>query len=155
PRGLAYSPDSHYLALGRNDGTICVWDAQRGESLYPPLEGHEKSAWQVAFSPDSRTLASAGSDGTVRLWDMTSGRTLRVLPENPPEHPAPVKAVAFRPDGRSVLAASEDGTVRVWDRHTGRLTFSFRDELLYPHSAWFSPDARRLAWGSLDGVLKV
>jgi WD40 repeat protein/serine/threonine protein kinase len=151
-RGLAYSPDSRYLALARHDGTVCVWDTQRWDPLYCPLEGgHEKPAWQVAFSPDSRTLASAGEDGTVRLWDMTSGQQLRVFAE----HPAAVKGVVFRPDGRSVLAACEDGTVKVWDRDTGRETFSFRGELRNANYAWFSPDARRLAWTTLDGVLKV
>ena len=54
------------------------------------------------------------------------------------------------------LAACDDGTVKVWDRETGRETFSFHGELLeYPGSAWFSPDARRLAWSCLDGFVKV
>jgi WD40 repeat protein len=54
------------------------------------------------------------------------------------------------------VAACDDGTVKVWDRETGRETFSFQGELLaYPGSAWFSPDARRLAWSCLDGFVKV
>jgi WD40 repeat protein len=148
--GLAYSPDSRYLALARADGSVRVWDVPRAQPLYD-FKGHTGPAWQVAFSPDSRILASGGSDRTVRLWDMTSGKPLRVFPE----HPAMVKGVAFRPDGRSVLAACEDGMVKVWDRETGRPTFSFQGELRNPASAWFSPDARRLAWACMDGFLKV
>jgi UPF0716 family protein affecting phage T7 exclusion len=50
---------------------------------------------------------------------------------------------------------ADDGTVTVWDRSTGRPTFSFHGELLHPFLAWFSPDARRLAWTCLDGVIKI
>jgi WD40 repeat protein len=149
---LAYSRDSRYLALGRRDGTVLVWNPPRAQSLHE-LKGHQGPAWQVAFSPDSQTLASGGSDGTVRLWDMTSGKPLRVFRE----HPAAVKGVAFRPNGRSVVAACDDGTVNVWDKDkdTGRPTFSFRGELRNPFYAWFSPDAQRLAWSCLDGVMNV
>jgi WD40 repeat protein/serine/threonine protein kinase len=150
-RGLAYSPDSRYLALARHDGTVEVWDATRGQSLRA-LQGHKGPAWQVAFSPDSRTLASGGEDRGVRLWDVASGKALPGFTE----HPAPVKGVAFRPDGRSVVAACEDGTVTVWDRDTERQTFSFRGELLAArYTPSFSPDARRLAWSCLGGGIKI
>jgi WD40 repeat protein/serine/threonine protein kinase len=155
-RGMAYSPDSRYLALARHDGIVQVWDVTIEEAtsgqLRHTLKGHKGPAWQVAFSPDSQTLASGGSDRTVRLWDMAGGQALPVFAV----HPAAVKGVAFRPDGRSVVAACDDGTVKVWERDTGRETFSFRGELVaYPYSAWFSPDARRLAWACLDGVIKI
>jgi WD40 repeat protein len=150
-RGMAYSPDSRYLALARHDGVVQVWDAARGQ-LRHTLKGHKGPSWQVGFSPDNRTLASGGSDGSVRLWDAASGKALQVFAG----HPAAVKGVAFRGDGRSVVAACEDGTVKVWDRNTGQEAFSFRGDLLaYPYSAWFSPDARRLAWSCMDGVIKI
>jgi WD40 repeat protein len=113
--GLAYSPDSRYLARARTDGTVRVWDALHAQRLYD-LNDHHGPAWQVAFSPDSQTLASCGTDKTVRLWDMASGKPIRVFPE----HSSAVRGVAFRPDGRSVVAACDDGTVKVWDRDTGR-----------------------------------
>src|SRR5262249_34088931 len=139
-RGLAYSPDSRYLAVARHNGVVRVWDAASGQ-LRQSFEGHKGPAWHVAFSPDSRTLASCGSDRTVRLWDVAGGKALGA----PFKHPAAVKGVAFRSDGRSVVATCDDGTVKVWDRDTGRDTFSFHGELVaYPYSAWFSPDARRL-----------
>ena len=52
---------------------------------------------------------------------------------------------------RVTTARSRSGIAR-----HGRETFSFHGELLaYPCSAWFSPDARRLAWSCLDGFVKV
>lgn len=149
-RGLAYSPDSRYLALARHDGSVRLWNATDGQPLQS-LEGHKGPVWQVAFSPDNRTLISGGSDGTVRLWDVVSGKELRKFEG----HPAPVKGVAFRPDDRSVVAACDDGTVKVWDREAGREMFSFRGELANPWVAQFSPDTRRLGWACMDGVVKV
>ena len=143
-RSMAYSRDGRYLAIARHDGVVRIWDATSGQLLHS-LKGHNGPCWQIAFSPDGRTLASGGSDRSLRLWDVSTGQALQVFPA----HPAAVKGVAFRPDGRSVLAACDDGTLKVWDRQTERETFSFRSELLtYPYSAWFSPDARRLAWSS-------
>nr|MBA3483035.1 hypothetical protein [Pirellulales bacterium] len=54
------------------------------------------------------------------------------------------------------VAACDDGTVKVWDRESGRETFSFHGEgLMYPWEAWFTSDARRLAWSCLDDYIKV
>ncbi len=75
-RGLAYSPNSRYLALARHDKTVRLWNATNGQPL-PTLEGHRGPVWQTAFSPDSRTLVSGSSDGTVRLWDVASAKELR------------------------------------------------------------------------------
>ncbi len=149
-RGLAYSPDSRYLALARHDGTVRLWNATDGQPMQS-LEGHKGPVWQVAFSPDSRSLVSGSGDGTVRLWDVASAKELRKFDG----HPAPVKGVAFRPDGRSIVAACDDGTVKVWDREAGRELFSFRGELANGFVARFSPDTRRLGWACIDGVVKV
>src|SRR5439155_4435558 len=126
-RGMAYSPDSNYLAVARHDGGVRVFDARGPKEPLPkkPLhvfEGHKGAVWHVAFSPDSRTLASGGADKTVRLWDMTNGLAVG----ESPEHPAGVRGVAFRPDGQAVLASCDDGTLKVWDRNMEREVFSFR-----------------------------
>jgi WD40 repeat protein len=149
-RGLAYSPDSRYLALARQDGVVPLWNATNGQPMQT-ITGHKGPVWQVAFSPDNQTLISGGSDGVVRLWDVVSGKELQRFEG----HPAPVKGVAFRADGQSVLAACDDGTVKVWDRGTGLEKFSFRGELANPWVARFSPDARRLGWACMDGIVKV
>jgi WD40 repeat protein/serine/threonine protein kinase len=148
-RSVVYSPDGRHLAVARNDGAIGVWNAVSGEKLRT-LRGHKGTCWQVAFRPDGQALASAGADQTVRVWDVSSGQPVWVSPE----HPAVVKAVAFRAPG-CVVSACDDGTVKVWDLGAGRETFAFRRSLPYPHSAWFSADARRLGWSCQDGIIKV
>ena len=49
------------------------------------------------------------------------------------------------------MARSRSGIGRPSARH---FLFAAKSSA-YPYSAWFSPDARRLAWSSLDGIIKI
>jgi WD40 repeat protein len=68
--GVAFSPDSRWLASGGADGAVRVWEIASGRQRFM-LTGHSDAVWSVAFSPDERLLASVSSDQTVRLWDIT------------------------------------------------------------------------------------
>lgn len=69
--GWAYpvvpSPDAGTLAIGREDGTMQVWDVRAKADLTT----HHKDSdaiWGLTWSPDGLRLASGSDDGTVRLW---------------------------------------------------------------------------------------
>ncbi|MEA2158885.1 MAG: hypothetical protein QOD66_1265 [Solirubrobacteraceae bacterium] len=64
---LAISPDDHFYAIGRQDGTVDVYDARslrlvRRHTLANSVE-------TLAFSPDSLELAVEDTSNIVRLWD--------------------------------------------------------------------------------------
>ena len=73
--GIAFSPNSHYLATGiyiRNEMEclpIIVWDIETCENI-TTFTGHTTNIISLVFSPDGSTLASSSSDGTMALWDM-------------------------------------------------------------------------------------
>jgi len=56
--------------------------------------------------------------------------------------------MAFAPDGNSFAVASEQGFGQLWDTVGLREVAAFRGFLLGVHSVAFSPDGRRLAFGS-------
>ncbi len=66
---LAFTPDSRALYSGAVDGTVKLWDVDRGAE-------RATFAWPVgrvtalAIAPDGLRAAAAGSDGRVALWDV-------------------------------------------------------------------------------------
>ena len=59
--GVAFSPDSRWLASGCGDGIVRIWDTRDPASKARELPGHVGEVERVVFLPDGR-LASAGGD---------------------------------------------------------------------------------------------
>ena len=93
------------------DKTIWLWNAETGEPLQSPFEGHRDFVWSVVFSPDGLHIVSGSSDNTIRLWDAATGQSLR-----PPLHgrQCSVCSVAVSPDGECIVSGSVDWLIRLW-----------------------------------------
>ncbi|MFI5454569.1 MAG: protein kinase [Isosphaerales bacterium] len=137
--GIAFSPDSRWLAAGCDDGAITVWDMVAGRQART-LHGHTAGVRDVAFHPDGRRLASASGDHTVKLWDVAAGKEIAALPG----HTSPVESVAFSPDGGRLASAASDLTVKLWDVRTAQEVFSLQVPWTGVRVA-FHPDGRQLA----------
>jgi WD40 repeat protein len=156
---IAYSPDGRRIVSGSDDGTIKVWDTERGCELRT-LTGHAKAVPSIAYSPDGRRIASGSWDSTVRIWDAESGRALCIIKGD-----GEVSSVAYSPDGRRIVSGSYDGTIKVWDMENGRELRTLRGygnwvvsegvPLNCVISVVYSPDGRRIVSGSYDGTIKI
>ncbi|HEX8146924.1 MAG TPA: WD40 repeat domain-containing protein [Pyrinomonadaceae bacterium] len=59
-----------FLALGREDSTIVLWDVAAGSEVVP-LRQHYQSVTSVTFSREGDRLASGSLDGSIGVWDVT------------------------------------------------------------------------------------
>jgi WD40 repeat protein len=123
--GVAFSPDSRWLASGSLDHTIRLWDIATGQSRV--LKAHGDLVANVRFTPDGRSLLSTSNDGTSRLWNLASGES-RVL------RPGGLIPIEVSGDGRLVLLYTS-----LWDLGTLE-----RRELVPPPRGYLalSPDGR-------------
>jgi len=77
----AFSPDGSFVATGRSDGTIRVFEASTGAQRLV-LPGSACGVYGVAFSPDGTKLAStSGCDG-VRVWALDIDDLLDIARQN-------------------------------------------------------------------------
>jgi WD40 repeat protein/serine/threonine protein kinase len=154
---VVFSPDGKCLASSSYRPVIQLFDAATGQEVRTPLRDHSFLVQGLAFSPrEHHLLASADADSKVRLWDVQRGKELRVLE---PQHAARTKCVTFSPDGKLLASGSWDRTIKVWETDTWNLLHDLHDPTGAVQSVAFSPEgrpqARRLAWGATDGLVKV
>jgi len=148
--GLAFSPDSRYLASASTDSTIRIWDAATGNELRV-LTGHTGAVRTVSFSADGKLLASGGADGKVKIWDVATGREQADLAG----HKGRVNALTFSRDGKLLASGGIDQTIKLWD-----VTARAELRTLAGHSGWvtalvFNADGRQLISGSADKSIKL
>ncbi|GAB1528184.1 hypothetical protein RhiTH_011376 [Rhizoctonia solani] len=133
PARVAFSSGGTQLAIGFDDGAVCVVHAHNGAVALGPLKGHMAGVNSVALSPDGSMLASGSDNGTILVRDAQTGNPIYDVIKG---HGG-VTSVCFSPDGSMLASGSDDGTWRGWT------------------SVCFSPDGSMLASGSDDGTILV
>ena len=145
---LALSSDRRLLATADADGTVRIFDVDRGTLLHV-LHGHHGPVTDVAFSGDGKLLVSSGRDTRAILWNLASGRR-RVLSGTF----GTVSAVALSPDGRWVVTAGPI-SAGLWPASTGRLQFYLRGDTAALTAVAFSPDGGTILSASKDGTVRT
>jgi WD40 repeat protein len=67
---MTFSSDGKTFALGRDDGTILLWDVAQGKE-FDTINAHADLVGALSFSANGRLLASGSRDESVKLWDWT------------------------------------------------------------------------------------
>jgi WD40 repeat protein/tRNA A-37 threonylcarbamoyl transferase component Bud32 len=110
--GLAFSPDSRWLASAGADKVIHLMDVASGE-VKRQLSGHTGMVHALYFLKDNKTLISAAADGTLRIWNTETAQELKVIPMK--LGPSEWIAMAMSGDGTRVAAGGDSGTIHIWE----------------------------------------
>jgi WD40 repeat protein/tetratricopeptide (TPR) repeat protein len=130
------------LALVSEDGGYRVYDIRTGVARTPLLSGDARLA---TFGAGGRFVVVPGADHAARVWDLAGQVPAR------PALGGSVIAFDHAPaTGRIVTVTGEYG--RVWDLASGRALCAFGHGLTM-RTAAISPDGRRVATGTADGLV--
>lgn len=75
-RGIAFSPDSKYLAAWGQFG-VRLFDVSNSYALFGRRT--KNTIFCLAFSPDGKTYATGGDRGDLAIWDTGTGEELRSI----------------------------------------------------------------------------
>lgn len=116
--GLAFDPNSEYLASIDSIGTVVYWELQSGRVLHTlkgiaPDTGSDLSVMNVlSWSPDGETLAVPGLKNDVVMYDRDTAEKLFSLRG---DHVQPICFISWSPNGKYMATSSLDRQILIWD----------------------------------------
>jgi WD40 repeat protein len=165
---ICFHPQRETLAIGTNDGAICLWDSA-GVKPAKSDDSHTSGVLAVAFDGSGQWLASADEQGWIHLWRIDDSGPRRALQWK--SHTGGVQSLAFAPeiaDQKWLASASEDGTVRIVDvaailragNEAPTRVSGAHEIVLDDHQDWvgavaFSPVLPILASAGEDGAIRL
>ena len=142
---VAFSPNGSRIVSGSDDFTLRLWNADTGQPIGEPLQGHNDFVKSVAFSRDGSRIVSGSGDNTLRIWEcqqkthwQSAAHTRAVKQRG---FRARTAAVSFRKLGQRLTVGR---SLRTAHRQAAARTRGFVSR------AAFSPDGSRIVSGSWE-----
>lgn len=155
PIGVAnFSPDSHRIITGDQEGDVNLWDTSG--NFIASLEGHTQLVFEAIISADGNRIVTNGNDDSARLWD-GDGHFLTLLTDpqgsdiygidmNPQGTRISGSRVTSFPDGSYI----SDGVTYLWDEN-GNLVKTLGEDTFNATWVEFNADGTRML--SPEGIL--
>lgn len=149
-RTAAFDPEGTRMAIGYEDGSVCIWDLRTGKEL-ANMHDSTQAVWDVSFSKDGQNILYASDDGTITICNSVSGDLLLSLKG----YEGPVRRAQWSPDNQYIASASHDHTVRLWRRSDGQCIATFNEHKDQVRLLEFSPDGKTVSSGADDGTVCI
>jgi serine/threonine protein kinase/WD40 repeat protein len=149
---VEFSPDGHLLASTGKDGSVRLWDADRGVARRT-IQRPNATGQTVAFSPDGQWLATADyQHDQVVVWSVATGEQVLALGEARAGTGRSWSCL-FTPDGKHLVQLGANG-LRVWELTRGPTNAPLAAHLQLKQSGSFrnlilSPDGQLMAFSGL------
>ena len=152
---LDFSGDGRWLAIGRNMGTVDLWDVSEALPLSPTfsLEKQDARISCLDFSHSCDMLASCDADGVIALWDIQSEPPS--LREKFYGERGLIRCLAFHPDDHLLATGSASSSIRVWDMEQPGRYRTLRGLNSATRCLLFTPDGRRLIAGDNNKDIRI
>lgn len=144
---ISFSSDGKRLASASWDGTVRIWDIEKGKCKTFPSN---TIYYDICYSPDGQHYATADGNGLVKIWDI-EGNCVKTLEGDE----LWTISVSYNPDGRIIASTSRDGTIRLWNANTGECLRVLRGHTDSATSAIFSKDGKYIISTSYDNTIKI
>ncbi|KAL6133466.1 hypothetical protein ACLB2K_065701 [Fragaria x ananassa] len=146
---LASSPHTSLIAAGYSDGSIRIWDSEKG-TCETTLNGHKKSVTALRYDKLGSKLASGSKDDDIILWDVVGESGLYRLRG----HRDQVTDLVFLDSGKKLVSSSKDKFLKVWDLDTQHCMQTISGHHSEIWSIDVDPEEIFLVSGSADAELR-
>lgn len=110
--GTRISPNGEYLAFGKDDKGLFVYELLTGNLLWTKHEVSE-NGFAVDISADGEMVASGTQDGRVIIRDIETGKTIKTISTGNPDDI--VYDIMFSPDSKLIAISGPDDGTQIWD----------------------------------------
>jgi len=148
-KGIAFSPDSRYVAAAGEDAVV-VWEVSSRTMKYR-LDDFSGKATRVLFSADGSLLIAGTTSGDILLIQWQTGQKRKI----DSAHSKGTWALDLGPESRILASGGGDGMVRLWDVATGMKIGEMGKHNDRIHSLAFEPNGRNVITASDDLTIRV
>lgn len=141
---VALSEEGDVAFSSGSEPVVRQWNVADGTEIRQ-LTGHTGPVRDLAVR--GTALYSAADDGTVRLWNTASGVAGPVMTQG-----GNLRCLALSPEGGLLVTAGTDKLAKLWNATTGAAVATLTGAANEITSASFSPDGKRVALASQDGL---
>ncbi len=145
---IDYSSVSNRLALGENNGTISIFDAESGISL-EKSNTHNKSIFAVKFSSDGKQIFAAYEDGLLKCFNAENLTEIYSIQA----HKDLFKGLDVTE--KFIVTGGNDNLVKIIEAETGKIVFTLEGNTKPLYKIVFAPDGKTFVSTGADDTARI
>jgi small GTP-binding protein len=151
---FAWSSDGCFLASPHDDGSIFIWDVEKGEYKKKLQMANKDRPWVTTWSPNNKILCVGSSSGRIYLLE-TEKWALLPFPDEHINNADGIFSLSWSQDGTKLASGCYSGKINIWATNNWKLLRSIEEQTTPVKIVKWSPDSDVLASGSDDGLLCI